>query len=104
LEKRKVPIYAITNFSAEKYAEARVRFPFFDRFLGVIVSGREGVLKPDRAIFDLLTRRYDLSATECLFIDDSPANVAGAKLVGMEAHHFQAADRLESELVARGLL
>jgi 2-haloacid dehalogenase len=104
LEKRKVPIYAITNFSAEKYAEARVRFPFFDRFLGVIVSGREGVLKPDRAIFDLLTGRYDLSATECLFIDDSPANVAGAKLVGMETHHFQGADSLESELVARGLL
>jgi 2-haloacid dehalogenase len=104
LETRDVPLYAITNFSAEKYAGARVRFPFFDRFRGVVVSGREGVLKPDRAIFDLLVKRYDLQAADCLFVDDSKANVAGAKAAGMEAHHFQGAEGLEAELAVRGLV
>jgi 2-haloacid dehalogenase len=104
LEERQVPLYAITNFSAEKYAEARVRFPFFDRFRGVIVSGREQILKPDTAIFDLLLNRYDLRAADCLFIDDSVANVAGARSAGMRAHHFRDAKGLETELAALGLL
>ena len=104
LEERQVPLYAITNFSAEKYAEARVRFPFFDRFRGVIVSGREQILKPDTAIFDLLLNRYDLRAADCLFIDDSVANVAGARSAGMRVHHFRDAKGLETELAALGLL
>jgi 2-haloacid dehalogenase len=104
LEARDVPLYAITNFSAEKYAGARVRFPFFDRFRGVIVSGRERVLKPDRAIFDLLMNRYELRPADCLFVDDSKANIAGARAAGMEAHHFRGAEGLEAELAARGLV
>jgi 2-haloacid dehalogenase len=104
LEEKDVPLYAITNFSAEKYAAARVRFPFFDRFLGVIVSGRERVLKPDRAIFDLLMNRYNLHAADCLFVDDSIANIAGARATGMEVHHFRGADGLAAELAARGLV
>jgi 2-haloacid dehalogenase len=104
LEEKHVPLYAITNFSAEKYAAARVRFPFFDRFRGVIVSGRERILKPDRAIFDLLINRYDLRAADCLFVDDSMANIAGARAAGMEVHHFRGAEGLAAELAARDLI
>jgi 2-haloacid dehalogenase len=104
LEARGVPLYAITNFSGEKYAEARLRFPFFDRFRGVIVSAHERLVKPDRAIFELLLSRHGLKAEECLFIDDSAANVAGARAVGMVAHHFKSAAGLERELEALGLL
>ncbi len=104
LEQRGAPLYAITNFSAEKFAEARRRFPFLDRFRGVIVSAHERLLKPDRAIFELLLSRYRLRAEECLFIDDSAANVAGARAVGMAAHHFKDAAGLEEALVAHRLL
>jgi 2-haloacid dehalogenase len=104
LEENNVPLYAITNFSAEKFAEARLRFPFFDRFRGAIVSAHERLVKPDRAIFDLLLKRYDLRAQECLFIDDSSANVAAAQAVGMAAHHFQGAAELERELTSRNLI
>lgn len=104
LEARGAPLYAITNFSAEKFAEARLRFPFLDRFRGVIVSAHERLLKPDRAIFELLLSRYGLRAEECLFIDDSPANVAGARDVGMAAHHFKDAAGLEKTLAAHQLI
>ena len=104
LEERGVPLYAITNFSAEKFAEARLRFPCFDRFRGVIVSAHERLLKPDRAIFDLLLSRYGLKAEECLFVDDIARNVAGARAVGMAAHHFKDAAGLEKALVAYQLL
>ncbi len=104
LEARGAPLYAITNFSAEKFAEARLRFPFLDRFRGVIVSAHERLLKPDPAIFELLLSRYGLKAKECLFIDDSAANVAGARDVGMAAHHFKDAAGLEQALIAYDLI
>ncbi len=104
LEARGAPLYAITNFSAEKFAEARLRFPFLDRFRGVIVSAHERLLKPGREIFELLLSRYELRAEECLFIDDVAANVAGARAVGMAAHHFTSAAGLEKELAAYRLI
>lgn len=104
LEARGAPLYAITNFSAEKFAEARLRFPFLDRFRGVIVSAHERLLKPDPAIFELLLSRYGLKAEECLFIDDSAANIAGARDVGMAAHHFKDAAGLEKTLAAHQLI
>jgi HAD superfamily hydrolase (TIGR01509 family) len=104
LEERGAPLYAITNFSAEKFAEARLRFPFFDRFRGVIVSAHERLVKPHRAIFELLLSRYGLKAEECLFIDDSAANVVGARAVGMAAHHFKGAADLERELTEYQLI
>jgi 2-haloacid dehalogenase len=104
LEATGAPLYAITNFSAEKFEEARLRFPFFDRFRGTIVSGRERLVKPERAIFELLLARYELRAEACLFIDDSPANIAAARSLGMATHHFTNAQRLEAALVELQLI
>jgi 2-haloacid dehalogenase len=83
-----VPNYCITNFSGAKFKEAQSRYPFLARFDGVIVSGDERVLKPDPAIYKLLLDRYGLAAADCLFIDDSQANVDGARAVGMHAIHY----------------
>jgi 2-haloacid dehalogenase len=104
LEARGVPLYAITNFSAEKFEVARRRFAFLDRFRGVVVSAHEQTVKPDRRIFEILIERYGLRADECLFIDDSKVNVAGARAVGMAAHHFKAAAGLEKTLAELGLI
>jgi 2-haloacid dehalogenase len=97
-----VPNYAITNFSAEKFEGARTAFPFLDSFDGIVVSGRERLLKPDAAIYRLLLDRHNLKAGDCIFIDDSAANVAGAKAVGMHGHHFIGAERLARDLRAHG--
>jgi 2-haloacid dehalogenase len=104
LEARGVPLYAITNFSAEKYEIAGSRFPFLGRFRGVVVSAHEQTVKPDRRIFEILLERYGLRAEECLFVDDSAANVAGARAVGMATHHFRDAAGLEKTLAELGLL
>ena len=97
-----VPNYAITNFSAEKFEGAREVFPFLDGFDGIVVSGRERLLKPDAAIYELFLERHDLAAADCIFIDDSAANVAGAEAVGMHGHHFVGADGLAGALRAHG--
>ena len=98
------PVYAITNFSSEKYRESFARFPFFALFDGVIVSGDERLLKPHEPIFALLCARYGLDARRCFFVDDNPDNVAGARAAGMTAVRFTNPDRLRRALTDAGLL
>lgn len=93
-----MPLYAITNFSSEKWALSQKLWPFLVDFDGVIVSGQEKMLKPDPAIYHLLCRRYGLEASECLFIDDVLENVEAAKSVGMMAHHFANPEGLRETL------
>jgi len=104
LKQRGTPLYSITNFSSEKLALTRRRFDFLNVFDGIIVSGDEGLVKPDPAIFQLLLDRYGLSAADCCFIDDSPANVEAARAIGMTAHRFSGAASLRAELEELGLL
>jgi 2-haloacid dehalogenase len=99
-----VPLYALSNWSAETFRLTRDRFPFLEWFDGLVVSGEEGVIKPDRRIFELLLERFGLVAAATLFVDDSPANVAAARAVGMDAVRFHHADGLRHDLAARGLL
>ena len=98
-----VPLYAITNFSTEKFDEAKARFPFLtSAFRDIVVSAEERLLKPDRRIFETLLNRNDLDASACVFIDDSIKNVEGARAAGLEAVHFTGADRLRADLAGFG--
>ncbi|MFQ3666512.1 MAG: HAD family hydrolase, partial [Sphingomonadaceae bacterium] len=58
LAKARVPLFAITNFSAEFWAMFRPTAPLFDLFEDIIVSGEERMMKPDPAIFALARRRF----------------------------------------------
>lgn len=92
------PVYAITNFSHEKWAECLIRFPFLQSFDGVVVSAHERLLKPDPAIYRVLLERYGLQAEDCIFVDDSEKNVKGARSVGMQGLHFVEPIDLRGEL------
>jgi 2-haloacid dehalogenase len=98
-----IPCYAITNFNHEKFDLTTRHFPFLSGFHGIVVSGEEGVVKPDRRIYELLCSRHGLVAEDCLFIDDSAANVEGARAAGMRAHHFSEPEALRADLKAAGL-
>jgi 2-haloacid dehalogenase len=98
------PLYAITNWNQDKFRETRSRFSFLDRFRDIVVSGDERLIKPDLAIYRLLLDRNGLAASDCLFIDDSAKNVAGAEAVGMKAHHFTTPESLRSALSQLGLI
>jgi HAD superfamily hydrolase (TIGR01509 family) len=98
-------IHAITNWSAETWPVGLATHPRLGRTFGVtVVSGQVGLLKPDARIYALLCARARLAPQDCLFIDDSAANVAGARAAGMQAEHFTTPDALEAALQRRGLL
>jgi putative hydrolase of the HAD superfamily len=59
------------------------------RFDLVINSAREGVKKPDPAIYHLALERLGVAPHEAVFVDDMPANVAAAAALGIHAIQFQ---------------
>ena len=69
-----------------------------------MVSGVEGVAKPDPAIFRLLLDRYELCGATTVFVDDSPANVHAAADLGLTALLFRTAGDLRADLRRLGLL
>jgi 2-haloacid dehalogenase len=103
LKARGDKVYAITNFSREKWAECLIRFPFLQSFDGVIVSAHERVIKPDPAIYRILFERYDLAPQDCIFIDDSAKNIETARALGMQGIHFVEPIDLRAALAAYGL-
>ncbi len=105
LRRRGHQIHAITNWSAETWPASIAIHPRLETAFGVtVISGHEGVIKPDPRIFALLCERAGLAPADCLFIDDSPKNVAGAQAFGMAAELFTTPPALETALAARGLL
>jgi 2-haloacid dehalogenase len=105
LNARGVPLFAITNFSADFWpAFYEKERAFFGLFRDIVVSGEEKLLKPDPALYYRALDRFGLKPEEALFIDDRAINVEGARAVGMRAHLFVGADDLRRRLEAEGLL
>ncbi|THF55653.1 HAD family hydrolase [Ollibium composti] len=93
----------LTNFAADTFGEARERFSFLKKPRGVTVSGEVGLIKPDRAIYDRHAATFGLEPSATIFIDDSRANVDGARAAGWQAVLFTGANRLERDLQALGI-
>jgi 2-haloacid dehalogenase len=104
LKDRDVPCYALTNMETWTYPGRRERYAFLQWFDGTVVSGFEGVAKPDPRVFELLLERFGLDAASTLFIDDSAKNVAAARGVGMPAIEFESPEHLRRALEDAGLL
>ena len=87
LKKKGLNIYLLSNAgrSADIYWPAVPASVYFD---GKVISAFVNCVKPDRKIYEILLDRYGLKADECLFIDDAPANVEGAKEAGIDAYLF----------------
>jgi 2-haloacid dehalogenase len=83
-----VPLYALTNWSAETFPFARARFDFLNWFKAILVSGEVGLIKPDRRIFELLAQTHGFDLEHAVFIDDSPVNAGGATAAGLHGIHF----------------
>lgn len=104
LVSREIPVYALSNWSAETFPSQKPRFSFLDWFHGIVLSGAEGCMKPDERIFRILLDRYGLTADETVFIDDNPNNARAASALRIHGIHFQSAGQLRRELAALGLL
>lgn len=98
-----VPLYIISNFGDEFWEQFRPTQTIFDRFDGLIISGKEKLAKPDPAIYALALDRFGVNAADALFIDDNAANVDAANAVGIASHLFADAPTARVWLSSHGL-
>jgi 2-haloacid dehalogenase len=104
LRGREVPLYALTNFSAETFPLAERRFEFLRWFRGIVVSGQERMIKPDPRLYRWLLERHAIDPAAAVYVDDNPRNAAAATALGMHGIHFTDPPALRRELEALRLL
>ena len=91
-------LYGLTNWSAESFPYAYKNYNFFSLFDGIVVSGEEKLVKPDERIYQLLLTRYNLNASECLFIDDNYENIRAAQALDFNTIHLTPETDLQTEI------
>jgi 2-haloacid dehalogenase/putative hydrolase of the HAD superfamily len=104
LAARGVPLFGLSNISVEMEACVTAMSPAFAQLQDSVISGREGVVKPDPRIFEILCQRTGMAPGELFFIDDSARNIDAARAFGLDALLFDDPAALWPALEARGLL
>ncbi|NUY32534.1 HAD family phosphatase [Paraburkholderia sp. JPY303] len=108
LEAAEVPLFGLTNWSAETFPYAWEHYPVLRRFRDIVVSGRVKLVKPDPAIFAEMRRRIELQMpgvepAELVFIDDNAKNAEAATALGWHGVHHTNAAQTEAKLRELGL-
>jgi 2-haloacid dehalogenase len=80
--------YVLSNWSAETYEGMEETYLFLKDFDGKIISGRDFLIKPDPAIYELAISRFDLVPQETLFIDDRLDNIEAAQKLNFQTIHL----------------
>ena len=91
-------LYLLSNFHSLAFETIYSKYDFFKHFDGGIISYKENLLKPEAEIYTKLLETYNLNAEECLFIDDTLANIEAAKRLHINTLHFDNCETLEQNL------
>jgi 2-haloacid dehalogenase len=95
---------ALSNWSLETFPRIKHQYPFLDWFEPLVLSGEQGVSKPDPAVYQILLEKLNKQAEDCLFIDDLERNLIAAEKIGFDVIQFFSVDGLRAEFNKRGLL
>ena len=82
----------------------RARLPLLACFDVIVDATHTGVLKPDPRAYAQCLAQLGLPAAACVFVDDQPRNVEGARRAGMQAVSFDVAQPAASYRQALALL
>ncbi len=91
LHDRGYRLYILSN-AGHRFRTYEYKLPHPEYLSGILVSAEERMIKPDPRIFLRLCDKFSLKPEECLFIDDSAANVQGAESTGMTGYCFADGD------------
>ena len=90
---QKFKVYGLTNWSAETFPGTFNKYKFLQKFEGIVVSGEEQMIKPEKGIYLTLIERYNLVPEETFFMDDNIQNVETALIRGINAVQFTGTDK-----------
>lgn len=103
-DRRRYLLATLSNESLELNEYRIANFGLRAFFSAFFSSCFVGLRKPERSIYELALKVAQRPAGECLFVDDTEANVAAAAVLGLQTIHFASPARLERELRDLGVL
>jgi len=104
LKEKGYHLYILSNFHREAFETMKEKYNFLSLFDGGIVSAYVHFIKPNDMIYYMLLRKYNIDPKDCLFIDDSLANIDAAKRNGIDGIHLKFDAHLKEELIKRKIL
>ena len=90
-------VLVLSNFSDKVKRDNEDAMDFLEYVDGGILSYRDGVIKPDPAIYQTCLEQYQLTAERCLFIDDRKDNCEAAQKFGIHTVHFQTFEQAHAD-------
>ena len=103
LKKAGYQVLVLSNFSDKVRRENGDALDFLEYVDGGILSYKDGVIKPDPAIYSLLLERYGLKPEECVFLDDMQPNLDAAAWFGIHTILFRSYEEAQEELKKLGV-
>ena len=100
LKEKGYRIYILSNYGEKPFADSKPRMPFLKYADGQLISYEIWEIKPNAAIYQALCDRFSIVPNEAVFIDDSPANIAGAAAYGLNTVLFQGYEDAHASLSA----
>jgi FMN phosphatase YigB (HAD superfamily) len=94
----------VSNTNAIHFEMILAAYPLLRHFHDHVVSYKLGAMKPSPRIYREAIARAGCAAGECLFVDDLPACVEGARSEGINAVRFESLSQLERDLRARDIV
>ena len=88
LKNKGYKIYFLSNITDVSYNYLKIKLKILDLIDGGIYSFKEHTKKPDKEIFDILIKRYNLNKDETIFFDDSIKNVKAGNEYGIKSYVF----------------
>lgn len=103
-----MPLFGLTNWSAETFPYARANYPFLQCLRDIVVSGELKLIKPDPAIYhaslgQVRAHLPDIQPAEVVFIDDVAGNIEAAVALGWQGIHHVSAERTAARLRELGV-
>ena len=100
LKEKGYRVYILSNYGEKPFADSKVHMPFLQYVDGQLISYEIQDIKPNATIYQAICDRFSIIPGKAVFLDDSPANIAGAKAFGLNTILFTTYQDALSQLKA----
>lgn len=104
LQEKGYGVYLLSNYPRRIYSQSIGELSFVEHVDGAVFSYEVQATKPEPEIYEALFGKYQLNATECVFLDDNRGNIIAANHLGMATIHFHTKSQAEEELHSLGVV
>tara|TARA_Y100000590_G_C15414590_1_gene898930 strand:- start:84 stop:674 length:591 start_codon:yes stop_codon:yes gene_type:complete len=90
--------FVLSNWSAETFLGMDDEYEFLKKFDGILISGNEKLIKPNKLFFKIAIKRFNLTPNETVFIDDNFKNITAGEELGFKTIYLQNPNTISKDI------